>query len=310
MGTSEHELDFIIIGVQKGGTTALWNLLRSHSRIAMPNAKETPLFFLSPEEIPEALDVVVERAAGERDGDVRIGKAATQYMMGLNGTSVETVSERIARFLPGVRLIALLRDPIERAVSHYRMSVRRGFESRDLDAAVEESLRPESLAHAREDPTETNSYLVQGEYARILRFYWKRFPEGQIHVASTAELEHRPGEVLDRVLSFLALPPGYRPDDLGVRYHVGGTRRRLDGAAVAELRSYLDEHVWPRFGDEAKLAKFEFNSFLTLWNVIPEEETPVLSTTTGRTARRCCRAASRHRGSHPGRGSRSSRSRS
>ncbi|HMJ73571.1 MAG TPA: sulfotransferase domain-containing protein [Solirubrobacterales bacterium] len=272
-----RELDFIIIGVQKGGTTSLWEWLRAHPEIAMPNAKEAPIFFLAPEQIPEALEMLVGRAIDGRSGELRVGKAATQYMMGINGTAVEVVAERIARSLPGVRLIALLRDPIDRAISHYRMSVRRGFEARPFDAVVEELLEPENLEVARSCATETNSYLVQGEYARILQHYRQRIPDEQIHIESTEDLDREPGLVLDRVLAFLGLPGEYRPEDLGVRYHVGGTQRRLDGEELAQLRAYLDEHVWSKLGDQRKLAKFEFNSFLTLWNVIPDSRRPALS---------------------------------
>jgi hypothetical protein len=273
----DRQLEFIIIGVQKGGTTSLWELLRSHPRIAMPNVKEAPLFFLAPAQIPAALERVVNRAVEGRPGPVTIGKAATQYMMGLNGTPVEEVAERIAVSLPRVRLIAVLRDPIDRAVSHYRMSVRRGFESRSLDAAVEELLQPESLELGRREATEVNSYLVQGEYARILQLYLERFPAEQIHTETTADLEHEPAAVLDRVLAFLGLPGGHRPEGLGRWHHVGGVRPRLDREGLAQLRSFLGEHVWPKLGDEEGLVKAEFNSFLHLWNVIPDEELPLLS---------------------------------
>lgn len=272
-----RRLDFIVIGVQKGGTTTLWELVRSHPRIAMPNLKESPLFFLDPAEIPQVLDVIVDMALADRSEPLTVGKAATQYMMGLNGRSVEYAADRIAETLPEVKLIALLRDPIERAMSHYRMSARRGFEQRSFDAAVEELLSPEQLEVSRSQGSETNSYLAQGEYGRILQIYLERFPAEQIHVEATADLDREPAALLDRVLAFLGLPGGHRPESLGRRYHVGGTRQRLDREGLSQLSAYLEEHVWSRFGEEKRLVKSEFSSFLHLWNVVPDDRLPALS---------------------------------
>jgi Sulfotransferase domain len=272
-----RKLDFIVIGVQKGGTTSLWRFLKSHPQIAMPNVKEAPIFCLAPESIPEALADFMNLAFPEVHGEAKFGKAATQYMMGMNTATVDRIAERIAQALPRVSLIALLRDPIERAISHYRMLARRGAERRSFDEMVEEQLELAQLEMGRTHPVRTNTYLVQGEYARILQAYRSRFPAEQIHVESTADLDSEPGLVLDRVLTFLGLPPGYRPEDLSVRHHEGGSRPRLDREEEAQLRAFMEECVWPKLGDSASLVKHEFNSFMALWNVIPDDEYPSLS---------------------------------
>jgi len=278
----ERALDFIVIGVQKGGTTSLWQYLRCHPQIAMPKHKEAPAFCAPSEQVPVRLAWVMEACFGDAPPEAVLGKAATCYMMGdgANDVDVEQVAERIARALPDVRLIALLRDPIERAMSHYRMSVRRGLESRSFDTAIEELLEPERLELGRAGASETNSYLVQGEYGRILRIYRARFPSERIHVESTADLGRDPGPVIDRILAFLGLPAGFRPPGLGVRHHRGGGRARLDRDGEARLRAYLEENVWPRVvggKPERVKAMFEFNSFMGMWNVIPDDRQPPIS---------------------------------
>jgi hypothetical protein len=272
------ELGFIIIGAQKGGTTSLWRFLKSHPRIGMPNLKETPLFLLEPERIPKRLETVIDLAVGDCPEAAVVGKAAAQYMMGLNETPVEVGIEHMAMFVPEVKLVALLRDPIDRAMSHYRMLVRRGLESRSFDQAVEDLLQPENLHIGRARPTEINSYLAQGEYARVLQLYLDRFPAEQIHIETTADLGREPAALLDRVLSFLGLPGGYRPEGLGEKHHVGGMRQRLDREGVAQLHGYLDEHVWPMLREgERFFAKAEFSSFMHVWNVIPDDQLPPLA---------------------------------
>lgn len=277
-------LDFILIGVQKGGTTSLWQYLRDHPSIAMPAFKEAGALALNAGKVQEALTTVMSSAFGETSTStmsstsaMKLGKGATHYMMGTAAADVDLIAERIAETFPDVRLIALLRDPIERCVSHYRMSVRRGYEARSLDEAVEELLEPEGLEAGRRRASETNSYLVQGEYGRILGSYRARFPAERIHIEMTADLARAPGAVIDRVLAFLGLPPGYRPESLG-RHHVGGIRPRLDSDAEAELRTFMEREVWPALDERvATRTKLAFSSFLDVWNVEPDDRRPSLS---------------------------------
>lgn len=270
-------LDFIVIGTQKGGTTSLWQYLRSHPGLVLPAYKEMPIF-AAPGDPAEMLARLIDDLRRDAPPGALFGKACPLYMRGSDEVGVERIVERIARLLPDVRLIALLRDPIERAISHYRMSVRRGWESRELDAAVEELLEPGRLARSRAEPSEVNSYLTQGEYGRILAIYRGSFPPEQVRVEASAELSRDPGAVVDRVLDFLGLPPGHRPGDLGTRYFPGGARPRLDSAAEGELFAFLEKNVWPKLaaGEEDRV-RLVFNFFYQTWNVVPDDEGPSLS---------------------------------
>jgi hypothetical protein len=130
-------------------------------------------------------------------------------MTGTPGSGVEVVAERISRKLPDVKLIALLRDPIARAVSGYVMAVRRGLEKRSVDAALSDLLAPQQLEESRRNPILTNSYVALGEYGRILRAYRSRFPAEQLLVLLTQDLADDPGGVLDDTLEVLGLPPAF-----------------------------------------------------------------------------------------------------
>jgi Sulfotransferase domain len=272
-----RRLDFIIIGAQKAGTTTLWQLLRHHPSISMPASKEEP-FFCGDE--PRGRDAFAEfmatRFASARDGAV-LGKATPQYMSGTEHADAGEIAGRIASTLPEVRLIALLRDPIERALSHYRMSVRRGWEERSPDLALTEQLDAAALSVARRRPNETNSYVAQGEYGRVLREYRAHFPAEQVHVELTAELDRDPGGVLDRALAFLSLPSGFRPERLDARLHRGGTRPLLDAESKASLLEFMQENVWPNLGEERERVRRLFKAFLTIWDIAPEEQPPQLS---------------------------------
>lgn len=274
---SDASLDFLVIGVQKGGTTSLWHYLRGHPAISMPELKEEPFFCTEDGQNQGALREFVATHFGQAPRGALLGKATPHYMMGSEHADLEEIVDRIASANPQMRLIALLRDPIDRAVSQYRMSVRRRLESRSFDAAAEALLDPRELVAARTRPTEANTYVVQGEYGRILQAYRRRFPPTQLHVEMTAGLENEPDAVLDRTLDFLGLDPGYRPQGLGVHHYRGGSSRRLDPDARRSLLGFMTEHVWPATGDQAERLERLFKGFLEVWDVEPDRDPVMLS---------------------------------
>lgn len=162
-----------------------------------------------------------------------------------------TVPRRIFELMPEVKLIAVLRNSIDRALSHYKMFVRRGKERRSFESAVKELLSEEMLGHARallaDTTTEHHCYVSRGEYGRILQDFLSVFPCEQLPALFTEDMEEHPDEVIDQVLGFLGLDPGFRPPNIGIKYHRGGTRRRVPsldrlmntGGSLRELRQFL-----------------------------------------------------------------------
>jgi hypothetical protein len=273
----ERSLDFIVIGTQKGGTTSLWQYLRGHPDVFLTRAKEAPFFIRGDAAEPGAFAAYMRSAFREAPAGALLGKATPDYMLGRAEVGVEMVAERIAGAAPDAKLVALLRDPIERALSNYAMELRREQERRSADSALGEQLTPEGLAAARRYPTFSNSYVIQGEYGRILEVFRSRFPAERIFVDYTQELARDPGALLDRVLAFLGLPPGHRPPNLGTRYFRGGTRKRVDAEAQAALFDYLRSEVLPHLKGNPRPHANAFDFFFETWNVIPDEAPPPLS---------------------------------
>jgi hypothetical protein len=139
-----------------------------------------------------------------------------------------TVPMRIHERLPEVRLIVILRDPVERALSHHRMVVMVGRERRSFDDAIGELLRPDALERARRDPQWFNGiegYVTWGEYGRILAGYFDVFPREQIMVVFTDELKRAPAQLMSRIQEFIGVKADFEPDNLGKRYHAGEVER-------------------------------------------------------------------------------------
>lgn len=122
---------------------------------------------------------------------------------------------RIASDLPAVRLIALIRDPVERAFSAYKQERWRGFETESFARALE--LEDSRLAGERERMQEDGTYVsfavqhhayrARGRYAEQLATLFDLFGEDRVLVLDHAEFFNQPGDGLRRVQEFLGLPP-------------------------------------------------------------------------------------------------------
>lgn len=234
MPAEKDILDFIVIGAQKAGTTSLFQYLRGHPEISLPAGKEVPYFS---HDATYARDWSLYMGnLAQHDGLVdptrKWGTVTPQYMVGGvykpegqgDGTTQydeRTVPRRIFERLPDVRLIAILRDPVARAVSHHRMLVTRGRERRSFDEAIAELLQPAALAGARRRPQEITGYVAWGEYGRILSGYFEVFHREQLLVTFTDELEHSPGELLRRLHRFIGVSAEFEPENLDQRFRVG-----------------------------------------------------------------------------------------
>jgi hypothetical protein len=197
--------DFLIIGAQKAGTTALYAYLRRHPQIGGPAWKEVSYF-----------DRHYRRGTAWYRGqfpfrsDGRIaGEASPGYLFH------PLAPERVQETVPDAKLIVLLRNPIDRAFSHYHHEVALGREPLSFEDAIgaepgrthgeEERLmrEPGYFSHAWWD----YAYVARGRYAEQLERWFAVFPREQLLILATEELGADPAETYARVVEFLGLPP-------------------------------------------------------------------------------------------------------
>lgn len=279
-------LDFIVIGAQKSGTTSLFEYVRRHPAIELPAAKEVPYFSHDPQ-YASPWDDYLRKAFPFADPDRRWGTVTPQYMVGglydyatqPDGSSLpgdeRTVPSRIRERLPDVRLIAILRDPVERARSHHAMAILNGWDTRSFDEAVKDLLDPDALIRARQAPQETTGYVVWGEYGRILAGYRETFAPEQLLILFTDELRDEPQSVLRRVFRFLDVDPDFTPNNLGVSYREGGKSQRfkwldLNLIQEATASSRLGRRLWHAIPEPTRRridVRFDRMNYLVgLWN--------------------------------------------
>ena len=157
------------------------------------------------------------------------------------------VPRRIHAHLPNVKIIVLLRNPVERAYSHYRHEVRRGDESRLVMTAFAEepaAMRRE-LERIRDDQFyfskewQSHSYLLRGHYAEQLRRYQGLFPEDRRLILKSEDLFANPRDTMTHVCGFLGLDDYEKTEEYPVHYSFGYS------AMPNEVQGWLQEYYTP-----------------------------------------------------------------
>jgi hypothetical protein len=215
--------NFLIIGAQKSGTTSLYRYLQAHPDVYMPRHKE-PDFFVAERRWNNGLDWYQSLFADA--GDARaIGEASTSYTMHPHYSGVPA---RIAATLPDVRLIYVLRNPIERARSDY-LHYRYPPDSQSWDY-FEPERRPIERA-LFENPL----YLDTSRYAMQLEQYLEVLPRDRILLLTTEDLGSARRQTVHRAYEFLGLDPAKGPADFDEE-HNRTTDLRVQRAAVRAAR--------------------------------------------------------------------------
>ncbi len=231
-------LDFLVIGAAKSGTTTLFHYLRGHPAIFMPADKEAP-FFSKDDVYDLGWDHHVARHFQAARPDQRWATVTPRYLGDLH------VPARLHAAMPDTLLIALLRNPIDRAFSKHRLLVRTGREARPFAAVVGDQLEDRALQRARTERLPIkDTVLARGEYARLLEGYLAHFARDRLLLCLTDDLEKEPRSVIDAVLGFVGLEPGFAPVNLGKHYYVGGERNRVEGLVPLAKRFAPARSLW------------------------------------------------------------------
>jgi sulfotransferase family protein len=237
---------FVMIGAQRCGTTTLFRALMAHPQVVRPAFHKGINFF----------DLHYHRGMTWYRGHfpvTSIAQAATAHQGG--PVSFEASGyylyhpfalERMARDMPGVKLIVMLRDPAERAYSAYKHEYARGYEWESFEKALDlESERLlgewqrmkadvsyESFCHRH------HSYVRRGQYAEQLERAFSLFPPQQVHVIDSEKFFAQPAQEYDRLIAFL----GLRPHRLA---GFGRHNARPGDPMQPHIQQRLEEHFAP-----------------------------------------------------------------
>lgn len=227
--------DFLLLGAQKSGTKTLMHYLYQHPQVWQPAWREMRFFSqenpLKPEKYQAYFkDCPITTITGESTPD---------YLF------APYTAARIKQMLPDARLIVLLRDPAERAISHYYHNCRKGRESLPLMAALDaEATR--CRVRLTDGPWPADSlhfaYYERGLYLQQLQQYWAQFDAEQMLILHSQDLWQRPQVTFDQVCDFLHIKR-HQPDDRVAKGY-GGYQNKADpdrAIALARLRQQYAE---------------------------------------------------------------------
>lgn len=242
---------FFIVGAMRAATTSLYHYLGQHPDVFMSPVKE-PHFFSDYGDVawadgePDAASLEAYRDLFADAGDAAlVGEASTSYLCD------PRAPDRIHDRIPDARILVSLRDPVERAWSHFRMN--RDGTSRDLRTLLEDL--------DRDDPDWRRRYrfLWEGFYAEPVRRYRDRFGPEQVLVVTVDQLKADALGLLEEIAGFVDIDPGPMADvdhDVVVnpsgrprnpvadRIRGSGTLRRLARRVLPlRARRWIDEHL-------------------------------------------------------------------
>ena len=230
--------DFLIIGAQRAGTTSLFRALSQHARLYPSQPKEVHYF-----------------DGGGQPGTDNYARGEAWYrshfplraVMGHDGKAFEAsplylyhpkVPARLHILLPQARLIVLLRDPVERALSQYFFSQRRGHEPLPLLQALQ--AEEQRLQDAPEVSFYHHSYKTRGHYAEQLQRYLTLFPREQLLILPSERWFSDPQGVLQEVCAFVGVPPFAASPELR-----NDAPQRPTPSIDPAVRAYLHDYFTP-----------------------------------------------------------------
>jgi hypothetical protein len=196
----------LIVGAQRAGTTSLYQYLGQHPDVQKPVRKELQYFSLHSH---KSLAWYRSHFPLVGDGSHQTLEATPYYLFH------PAAAARAQRVLPEARILALLRDPVSRAISHYQHNVGLGLEPLSFEEALDaeearlageqerllEDSRYPGVAHRR------FSYFSRGCYADQLVQWYRHYDRDQLMVVLSEELFRAPDDVFGAVLRFVGLMP-------------------------------------------------------------------------------------------------------
>ena len=254
---------FFIVGAQRCGTTYLHRVLDEHPEVEMAKPVwPEPKFFLDDDQFARGLDWYGRHYFGHEPGATVRGEKSASYL------ESDLAARRIAAALPGARIVAMLRDPVARAVSNYWYSVENGLETLPPGDALTQD--EDERAHTDEGwylvdgariSVSPFAYRRRGRYVEDLRRYRALFGQDRMHVL-VFEATVGSAEAVSGLFAFLGVDAGFRPPSIDRVVNPGQAETEPVPADVLEfLRDYFVE-------PNAELTA-EFGLDLSLWTPRP-----------------------------------------
>lgn len=199
---------FLIVGVQKAGTTSIYGYLKQHPQVYMSPVKETNFFSTDWEKHTEKKSDTGKKKRidswekycelfQEVTDEIAIGEASPNYL-----ANYKTSSEMIQRYVPDVNMIAILRNPVDRAYSDYLMHLRDG-----INVGKVRSLREQAKFHA-----DTSATIKKGFYYTPVKHYFDTFGKEKVKIILYDDLSKNSLGTMQDIYKFIGVDNTFNPD--------------------------------------------------------------------------------------------------
>ena len=202
---------FIVGGSAAAGTSFLSSILVQHPEIYLPEPmRPEPHYFLKSWEYEKGFDYYLHRwFESAHEGHVALGERSSSYLFG-----GQKVAERIAQDLPDVKLIFVLRDPVERTWANFRYTSLEGLEPLSFQEALESEQERIGKQKGIWAEIQPHNYTGRGLYGAQLRAYLTVFNPDQILIIKSEDLRVRLEENLERLWDFLLVDTHFRHQEI------------------------------------------------------------------------------------------------
>jgi len=209
--------NFFVVGAQKAATTSLHNYLVEHPQIYLPEQKETK-FFVDASRYRKGIKYYEKKYFDKWNGEPAIGEVDPDYMY------FEEALERIKENfdLSKLRFIFILRNPVDRAFSHYLMTFRRGLETLSFEDAIEKEEQRIKESYAAKMHF---SYISRGFYHRQIQRFLRYVKKDQMHFVLTDDFEADSYNTIIRIFDFLRVDRDFVPSSIHRKFHVARVPR-------------------------------------------------------------------------------------
>lgn len=250
--------DFIIVGANKAGTTSVANYLNDNPEIKISDVKE-PMFFSSTADTESSLKKDADLAnpymairlkhyskmfENHSRSTKVFGEASTAYL-----AAPKISASLMKKIVPDIKLVAILREPVSRAISAYKMCLGNGIEDRSFSEVVNDAGNQLTILDQGHGVKE---YVRNGLYSQLLAPYFKYFDKSQILVLNYDDLKENPEEFMHNISLFL-----------NIKYHKVNFDQKYNMES-----EHLKEEVIINEDDKIKLKKYFMDDMLKLQEIV------------------------------------------
>lgn len=227
---------FFIVGAQRSGTTYLYDVLEQHPEVCIAEpVKPEPKYFLKKNIEDVNTEEYFKQFYSHCDNkNIIYGEKSTSYY------ESEESAKLIASFFPKAKIIFSLRNPVQRAISNYFLSVDHNIETRSIEDVFCNNVKPPLNQRIKTSVNPFN-YYGRGEYAKYIELYLRYFPAEQIKILIFEELVNSSEEIV-RLYDFLNISQKFQPQNIDKVVNASSRNSNVPKSVLINLNNYYKEY--------------------------------------------------------------------